>query len=74
MAEIKVDCRDMDPLVGLGLVIENLIDNINIENGTVEVMVSLPGDHQFANNIGEEIVEKLGSLWDVDEVVVKFID
>jgi len=42
MAEIKVDCRDMDPLVGLDLVMENLIDNINIENGTVEVRVSLP--------------------------------
>jgi len=74
MAEIKVDCRDMDPLVGLGFVMENLIDNLNIENGTVEVMVSLPGGHRFANNIGEEIVEKLRSLWDVDEVVVKFID
>ncbi len=62
----------MNPLAGLDLVRTNLIDNIKIENGTVEVMVSLPGDHQFANNIGEEIVEKLGSLWDVDRVVVKF--
>ncbi len=42
MAEIKVDCGDMYPLVGLGLVIENLIDNISPGNEVIEVMVGLP--------------------------------
>ena len=64
----------MNPLAGLDLVRTNLIDNIKLENGTIEVEVSLPGDHQFANNIREEIIEKLESLWDVDKVIVKFID
>lgn len=64
----------MNPLAGLDLVRTNLISNIKVENRAVEVEVRLPGDHQFANNIGEEIIEKLESLWDVDKVLVKFID
>lgn len=62
----------MNPLAGLDLVRTNLIDSVKIENGTVEVLVSLPEDHQFANNIREEILEKLENLWDVDKVIVIF--
>jgi nitrogen fixation NifU-like protein len=62
----------MNPLAGLDLVRTNLIGNVRVENGTVEVTVSLPEGHQFANNIREEIIEKLESLWDIDEVVVNF--
>lgn len=64
----------MNPLAGLDLVRTKLVSNINIDNGTVEVEMDLPEEHQFANNIREEIIEKLESLWDVDKVVVKFID
>ncbi len=62
----------MNPLAGLDLVRTNLIDSVKIENGTIEVSVSLPEDHQFANNIREEILEKLENLWDVDKVIVRF--
>jgi len=62
----------MNPLAGLDLVRTNLISNIKVENGIVEVEVQLPEDHQFANNIREEILEKLESLWDIDEVTVRF--
>jgi nitrogen fixation NifU-like protein len=62
----------MNPLAGLDLVRTNLIDSVKVEKGTVEVTVSLPEGHQFANNIREEIVEKLESLWDIDKVVVNF--
>ncbi len=62
----------MNPLAGLDLVRTNLIDSVKVENGTIEVSVSLPEDHQFANNIREEILEKLENLWDVDKVVVIF--
>jgi nitrogen fixation NifU-like protein len=62
----------MNPLAGLDLVRTNLIEYVKIENGTVEVLVSLPEDHQFANNIREEIIEKLDNLWDIDKVVVRF--
>jgi nitrogen fixation NifU-like protein len=62
----------MNPLAGLDLVRTNLIDNVKVGKRTVEVTVSLPAEHQFANNIREEIVEKLESLWDIDKVVVNF--
>lgn len=63
----------MNPLVGLDLVRTNLIENIEIENGTVRVVVDLPADHQFASNIKEDIVEKIKPLWDVEEVLVEFM-
>ncbi len=63
----------MNPLAGLDLVRTNLVSNIEVESGTVKVEVGLPEEHQFANNIREEIVEKLESLWDVEKVVVKFV-
>ncbi|MBN1695789.1 iron-sulfur cluster assembly scaffold protein [candidate division WOR-3 bacterium] len=62
----------MNPLAGLDLVRTNLITGVKVENGTAEVTVNLPEEHQFANNIREEIVEKLESLWDIDEVIVNF--
>ena len=62
----------MNPLAGLDLVRTNLIDNVKVENGTIEVSVSLPEEHQFANNIREEIMEKLENLWDIEKVVVSF--
>jgi nitrogen fixation NifU-like protein len=62
----------MNPLAGLDLVRTNLIDSVKVKNGTIEVSVSLPENHQFANNIREEILEKLENLWDVDKVVVIF--
>jgi NifU-like protein involved in Fe-S cluster formation/metal-sulfur cluster biosynthetic enzyme len=64
----------MNPLAGLDLVRTNLIESIKIEKGTVEVTVDLPGNHQFANNIKEEITEKLENLWDIDKVIVNFTD
>lgn len=64
----------MNPLAGLDLVRTNLITGITVENGTIEVTVNLPEEHQFANNIREEIVEKLENLWDIDKVVVNFTD
>jgi nitrogen fixation NifU-like protein len=63
----------MNPLAGLDLVRTKLIGNIKVENRTIEVEVGLPENHQFANNIKEEIMEKLESLWDIDKVIVKFI-
>jgi nitrogen fixation protein NifU and related proteins len=64
----------MNPLAGLDLVRTNLIENVKLEKGKIEVSVSLPEEHQFANNIKEEILEKLENLWDIDEVNVEFVD
>jgi nitrogen fixation NifU-like protein len=66
--------RVMNPVVGLDLVRTNLVKDIKIADGHVRVVIDLPADHQFANNIREEIVEKIEPLWDVEEVVVEFTE
>ncbi|NHJ86261.1 MAG: DUF59 domain-containing protein [Asgard group archaeon] len=65
----------MNPLTGLDVIRTNLISDITIdgdEKKTVTVTVDLPEDHQFANNLKEEIEEKLQYRNDVEEVIVKF--
>jgi metal-sulfur cluster biosynthetic enzyme len=66
--------RVMNPVVGLDLVRTKLVDEIEVEDGTVRVVVDLPADHQFANSIHEDIKEKIEPLWDVDELVVEFTE
>lgn len=66
--------RVMNPVVGLDLVRTNLVTDIVVADGRVRVAIDLPADHQFANNIREEIVEKIEPLWDVEEVVVEFTE
>lgn len=50
----------------------NLVKEIEVGEGKVKVVIDLPHDYQFALSIGEEIVEKIESLWDVEEVRVNF--
>ncbi len=64
----------MNPLTGLDLVRTNLVKEIEVKDGVVRVVVDLPPDHIFANNIKEEIVEKIEPLWDVKEVIVEFTE
>jgi len=66
--------RVVNPLTGLNVVRTNLVKDIKIKDGTVRVLVDLPRDHQFANNIKDEVLERIGTLWDVKEVVVEFTE
>jgi nitrogen fixation NifU-like protein len=66
--------RVMNPVVGLDLVRTNLVTDIAVADGHVLVAIDLPADHQFANNIREEIVEKIEPLWDVEDVKVEFTE
>ncbi|MBN1978596.1 MAG: iron-sulfur cluster assembly scaffold protein [Anaerolineae bacterium] len=66
--------RVMNPVVGLDLVRTNLVTDIHIAEGHVRVAIDLPAGHQFANNIREEVVEKIEPLWDVEDVVVEFTE
>ncbi len=66
--------RVMNPMVGLDLVRTNLVKNIELQDGRVQVELSFSADHQFASNIREEIVEKIEPLWDVKQAVVVFDD
>jgi len=66
----------MNPLTGLDVIRTKLVKDgdIEVQDGTVRVVVDLPTDHQFASNIREEIAEKIEPLWDVDKVEVVFTD
>lgn len=64
----------MNPLSGLDLVRTELVKQIKVENGTVSLVVDLPAAHQFAAAIKEDIEEKIGLLWDVEQVVVEFTE
>ena len=64
----------MNPLVGLDLVRTKLVKEIALADGVVRVVVDLPQNHQFANSIREDIVEKIEPLGDVELVVVEFTE
>ncbi len=64
----------MNPLSGLDIVRTNLVKEIKVEEGVVTVIVDLPSNNLFAANIKDEVQEKIGTLWDVEEVNVTFND
>lgn len=64
--------RVMNPVVGLDLIRTKLVNDIEVDEGTVRVTLDLAEDHQFAANIREEILEKIEPLWDVEDVVIEF--
>ena len=64
----------MNPVVGLDLVRTELVKVIEVSKGHVRVVVELPEDHQFAANIREGIADKIEPLWDVEQVVVEFVE
>lgn len=62
----------MNPLSGLDLVGTKLIKKIELKEGVVKIDVDLPENHQFANSIKEEIMEKVESLHDIKKVSITF--
>ncbi|URN85948.1 MULTISPECIES: iron-sulfur cluster assembly scaffold protein [Acetobacterium] len=64
----------MNPIKGLDMVATHLVKEIDITGGVVRIVIDLPETHQFANAIKEDAVEKIESLWDIDQVIVEFTD
>jgi len=64
--------RVMNPLTGLDLVGTKLIKKIELKEGVARIVVDLPVNHQFANSIKEEILEKIESLHDIQKVLIEF--
>jgi len=62
----------MNPLSGIDLVGTKLIKKIELKEGVVKIDVDLPENHQFANSIKEEIMEKVESLHDIKKVLITF--
>jgi NifU-like protein involved in Fe-S cluster formation/metal-sulfur cluster biosynthetic enzyme len=66
--------RVMNPVTGLDVVRTKLVRDIEVAEGKVRVVIDLPADHQFAPSIREEVMEKVGHLWDVEQVTVEFTE
>ncbi|KNZ41913.1 iron-sulfur cluster assembly scaffold protein [Acetobacterium bakii] len=64
----------MNPIKGLDMVATHLVKEIVIKDGNVRIVLDLPENHQFANAIKEDAIEKIESLWDIDKVTVEFTD
>ncbi|MBN2029184.1 iron-sulfur cluster assembly scaffold protein [bacterium] len=64
--------RVINPLAGLDVVRTKLVKEVIIDKGIVTVFVELPSSHQFANNIRNEISERIEPLWDVQKVKIVF--
>ncbi len=64
----------MNPLAGLDIVRTELVGDVKVENGIVTISLDIPSNDIFAANIKEEIEDKIGNLWDVKEVKVRFND
>lgn len=64
----------MNPMAGLDIVKTDLIEDFSLEDGIIHVSLDIPENHQFANNLEEEIYDKLEPLWDVKEVHVRFLE
>jgi nitrogen fixation NifU-like protein len=62
----------MNPLTGLDIVRTDLVKAVAVEQGKVTVIIDLASNHQFANNIRNEVIERIEPLWDVKEVEIIF--
>ncbi len=62
----------MNPLSGLDLVGTKLIKKIELKEGEAKIDVDIPENHQFANSIKEEIMEKVATLHDIKKVSITF--
>jgi NifU-like protein involved in Fe-S cluster formation len=62
----------MNPIVGFDIVRTNIVKDVDVEGGVVKIFNDLPQGHQFANNIEEEVKERLEALWDVRKIEVLF--
>ncbi len=64
----------INPLTGFDVLKVNFVNKIDLKDGVITVYINLDSDHPFANNIREEITERLDPLWDIKKVDVYFND
>ncbi len=63
----------MNPSLGIDIISSDIVKEISVEKGKVEIVISIADNHQFAKNIEDEIKEKMNALWDIEKVSVKFV-
>lgn len=64
----------INPIAGLDIVTTNLVKDVSVLNGIAEITIDLPERHQFANNIKNEVIERLENLWDISTLQIKFTE
>lgn len=64
--------RVINPETGVDVVKSRLVKEVQLEEGRVTIKLKLGRDFQFAENIKEEIKERVEFLWDVNSVDVIF--
>jgi nitrogen fixation NifU-like protein len=64
----------INPLTGLDVLKVDFVKKIELEKGRVRIYVDLDSDHQYANNVREEIHERIEPLWDIESVEIYFND
>lgn len=64
----------MNPITGLDVIKTDLIKRIGLTDKKIIVVIDLPSNHQFANSLKEDIVEKLEALWDIEKVKIEFTE
>ncbi len=62
----------IDPRSGVDVLRSKLVKDIKINDGIVEIKLDMEKEHQFANNVQNEIKEMIEPLWDIKEVRVEF--
>ena len=64
----------ISPLTGMNVVKSRLIKKIELINKEITIIINISSNHQFANSLKEDIVEKLNALWDIEKVNIKFTE
>lgn len=64
----------INPIAGLDIVSTNLVKDVSVLSGIAEITIDLPERHQFANNIKNEVIERLENLWDISTLQIKFTE
>jgi len=62
----------MNPETGIDIVKSRIVKSVIVNSGVVEIVLGIGENSQFADNIREEIIERLQYLWDVKEIKVIF--
>jgi len=62
----------MNPETGIDIVKSRIVKSVMVNSGVVEIVLGIRENSQFADNIKEEIIERLQYLWDVKEIKVIF--
>lgn len=64
----------INPVTGKDIISNDLISELNLDKNKVIIRLNMQKEDQFAENIRHEIMDRLGPLWDINEVIVLLND